>query len=184
MGFWQKVLLLLIVISISLFAKPAWAGSDASELFQSLSSAPTEVQDAFTQVTRDFALYEQFLQSEPGPDGSCILVQAQTPDQARSFLEGGFTFDLADAICSNYTCWDSVQQRLLLIPQEGLPTLHPDDKSLIAFHQLNPDEIIFRCIYPNCYASQDAYVYSVKALCQNSIWKIDALSLEKADCEN
>lgn len=181
MGNRPRCLLLLMILSISLFVKPAWAGSDASELFQSLSPAPAEIQNAFIQITRDFAIYEEFLQSDSCPDGSCALVKVQTPAQARTFLERGFTSDLADSICSYYTYWDSIQQRLLLIPEEGLPTFHADDKSLISFHQLSSGEIIFRCTYPDCYANQEAYTYSVKAVCENGLWKIANLSLEKAD---
>lgn len=173
-----KNLIIIVLLSCSCLASPGLVGSADSNHLQSPSLCSANVEDAFAQVIEDFSLYEQFLQVEYLPDGSLGLVQAKTATQARSFLEKGFSPDLAEAICSSYTCWDSAQERLLLIPQEGLPTLQPGDKTLVTVQQISPGEIIFRRTYLDCYADHESYVYSVKATYQNSHWKIADLSMD------
>lgn len=177
----SKTLGLLMMLILSWHCLPAWTAADESAHpsgFQPLSKAPPPVRDAYDQVVRDFVLYERLLEAESLPDGSYELVNARTPAQARSFLEAGFTPDLADAICSLYTRWDSVRQRMLLIPQEGLPVLYAHDQSLVAFKEAGSQEIIFYRLYTDCFIPGDRYIFTVKASSLDGLWKINSLNLE------
>jgi hypothetical protein len=155
---------------------PYEAGAEPA---QPLIKAPPDVQQAYQQISDDFDLYQQFLQADETSRGP-VLLNARNPDEAYVFLSRGFGSDLAAAICSSFTWYDSELECLFLIPCEGLPTIGLTEKNGVMYSWEAKDMLSFQYRFENCYQPGDAYLYRVTVRLLDGRWKIETLELFEA----
>jgi len=171
------ICLLLITIVLTFAHSTARDGLSISPVYYPVNQGSNEVQQAFAAMVKDFAIYSSLLEDVDSSSGYLISQHANDSDEAINFLSPGFEPQLASDIVEAYTQWIPGNEKLAIVPCDGIPVLTQADYNECSFYQPNYNSIIFRRSYSGCYSEQDSYIFTVHLSYVDESWKIEKLEL-------
>lgn len=179
----RKLVSIVIVILITCFipcstlvrSEPI-SGETAGAAAQSRDTKDLFCNYAFSS----FSLYSSFLSDYRQIGDYMVPVHGSTRTQARAYLTGGFTTDMAEAIIDECTIWNDSLRTLVIVPGDGIPVLTADDSDEIKVSSKDKNRIVLVREYNNCYREGDQYFFLVTMTSDGDTWKISELSFNAA----
>ncbi len=176
----RRIICLLMITIVLTFAHSTVLsrdGENISPVYYPVNQGSNEVQQAFAAMVKDFAIYSSLLADVDSSSEYLIILHAKDRDEAINFLSPGFETQLASDIVEAYTQWIPGNEKLAIVPCDGIPVLTQADYNECSFYQPNHSSIIFRRSYSGCYSEQDSFLFTVHLSYADKSWKIEKLEL-------
>lgn len=170
------VLIFTLACADPFFAEPQAAAENKA------AYGPHEDEIVFRSVINSFGLLAGLMQDVSYARDSVYptVNKADNIEDAIAYLSPGFQSELAASIANYYFGWDEDAARLVLIPTESIPIITAADRDVTQITFIDEHHAVLECIYDNCYARQDRYLYSIYVdKSEESEWKISELSFEE-----
>lgn len=142
------------------------------------SPDPVVIDTALNDMLYSFQLYSNFFTDTYPLQGLTVSRHGETYDQAVAYFSAGFSGDLAGNIVDTYTFWNPDEQKLQIIPTEGIPVLQEQDKDSINYYYLDSQNIIFERTFENYFLDGKTYLYRVFCQKEDMHWKVCHLEWE------
>jgi len=180
----RKLVSIVIVVLITCFIPGSTLVSSEPISGETLGVAaqPQDNKDLlFNYAVSSFSLYSSFLGDYRLTGDGMVPVHGSTRPQARAYLTGGFTPEMAEAIIDECTMWNDSLQALFIVPGDGIPLLTADDSDEIELSIKDKNRIVLVRQYNNCYKEGDQYLLLVTMTPDGDIWKISEISFNAVD---
>lgn len=127
-----------------------------------------------------FSFYSSFLADYFERGEYMIPVHGSCRQEARSYLNQGFTPEMSNAIIDECTAWDNVLASLTLLPGDGIPVLTAEDTKKVEVYLRDTNKVVLLMQYNNCYSEGDRYQFLITMIPDGDTWKISGLSFNPA----
>ncbi len=169
----------IFLVLLSLILGSAYSYASGKE--PSPDSAELKKHDqAWGDMIKSFGLYLAFF-NDSYPAGNFTVSQhADSYEEAMAYFSQGFDEELAAEITAAYTFYNPDNDKLQILPTDGLPVLLPENPNLIRTQFIDDDHVIFERYFENYYGENTRYLYRVFCKYDGFKWRIYQLEWEAA----
>lgn len=144
------------------------SGKETQEDFMEMK----KYDQAWGDMIRSFGLYLAFFNDSYPVGNFTISRHADTYEEAVAYFAQGFDDQLASSITQAYTFYNPDNDKLQILPTDGLPVLIPENPNLVSTQFIDADHVIFQRYFDNYYGENSKYLYRVFCKFDGSRWKI------------
>ncbi len=136
---------------------------------------------AWGDMIKSFELYLAFF-NDSYPAGNFTISQhADTYAEALAYFSQGFDDELAADITNAYTFYNPDNNKLQILPTDGLPVLVSENPSMISTQFIDADHVIFERYFEGYYGENTKFLYRVFCEYDGAKWKIYQLEWEPVE---
>ncbi len=127
---------------------------------------------AWGDMINDFELYLAFFNDSYPAGNFTVSRHADTYEEALAYFSQAFDEELAAAVTNAYTFYNPDNNKLQILPTDGLPVLVSENPNKISTQFIDTDHVMFQRYFEDYYGENTKYLYQVFCQYDGNKWKI------------
>jgi len=136
---------------------------------------------AWGDMIQAFELYLAFFEDSYPAGNFTISHHADTQEEALAYFSQAFDEELAAAITNAYTFYNPDNNKLQILPTDGIPVLVSENPNKVSTQFIDADHVMFQRCFEDYYGENTEYIYQVFCQYDGGKWKIYKLEWNPVD---